>query len=161
MELVYEDNPILKAETLPFDFDQDVVDPDELVTKMAKAMREARGIGLAGPQVGVQLKVFVIDIPSIIACFNPKIIESSEKQILDIEGCLSFPNLHMNVWRSEWIVAEWQTYKGEARTQRLNGWSARIFQHEFDHLDGITFNERVSKLVFDRAINKRRKQNGR
>ena len=161
MELVYEDNPILKAETLSFDFDQDIVDPDELVTKMAKAMREARGIGLAGPQVGVQLKVFVIDIPSIIACFNPKIIESSEKQILDIEGCLSFPNLHMKVWRAEWIVAEWQTYKGEARTQRLNGWTARIFQHEFDHLDGITFNERVSKLVFDRAVNKRRKQNGR
>ena len=82
MKIAYEKNLILEAETLPFDFDQDVVDPEELILKMAKTMREANGIGLAGPQVGVQLKVFVIDIPWIIACFNPKIIEYSKEEII-------------------------------------------------------------------------------
>ena len=159
MELVYEDNPVLKAETLPFDFDQDVIDPDELITKMAKAMRDARGIGLAGPQVGVQLKVFVIDIPSIIACFNPKIIESSEKQILDIEGCLSFPNLYMGISRPEWIEAEWQTYNGKTKTRRLNGLSGRIFQHEFDHLDGILFTSKAKPVALRMGRQKQKKSN--
>ena len=159
MELVYEDNPVLKAETLPFDFDQDVIDPDELVTNMAKAMREASGIGLAGPQVGVQLKVFVIDIPSIIACFNPKIIEYSEKEIILPEGCLSFPNLYMGISRPEWIEAEWQTYNGKTKTRRLNGLSGRIFQHEFDHLNGVLFTSKAKPVALRMGRQKQRKTN--
>ena len=159
MKIAYEKDPILEAETLPFDFNQDVVDPEELILKMAKTMREANGIGLAGPQVGVQLKVFVIDIPWIIACFNPKIIEYSKEEIILPEGCLSFPNLYMGISRPEWIEAEWQTYNGKTKTRRLNGLSGRIFQHEFDHLDGITFNQRVSKLYYNMAVKKQRKKN--
>ena len=147
MKLVYENNPVLKAETLPFDFDQDIVDPEELILKMAKTMRQANGIGLAGPQVGVQFKVFIIDIPSIIACFNPKIIEYSEKEIILPEGCLSFPNLYMGISRPEWIEAEWQTYNGKTKTRRLSGLSGRIFQHEFDHLNGVFIIDRVSPLM--------------
>ena len=159
MKIAYEKDPILKAETLPFDFSQNVVDPEELILKMAKTMREANGIGLAGPQVGVQLKVFVIDIPWIIACFNPKIIEYSEKQILLPEGCLSFPNLYMSIWRPEWIEAEWQTYNGKTKTRRLNGLSGRIFQHEFDHLDGILFTSKAKPVALRLGRQKQRKTN--
>ena len=159
MKIAHERDPILKAETLPFDFSQDVVDPEELILKMAKTMREANGIGLAGPQVGVQLKVFVIDIPWIIACFNPKIIEYSEKQILLPEGCLSFPNLYMGISRPEWIEAEWQTYKGDTKTRRLKGLSGRIFQHEFDHLDGILFTSKAKPVALRLGRQKQRKTN--
>jgi peptide deformylase len=148
MKLVYENNPILKAETLPFDFDQDVVDPEELILKMAKTMRQANGI-----------KVFVIDIPWIIACFNPKIIEYSEKQILLPEGCLSFPNLYMSIWRPEWIEAEWQTYNGKTKTRRLNGLSGRIFQHEFDHLNGVLFTSKAKPVALRMGRQKQRKTN--
>ena len=159
MKIAYEKDPILKAETLPFDFSQNVVDPEELILKMAKTMREANGIGLAGPQVGVQLKVFVIDIPWIIACFNPKIIESSEKQILLPEGCLSFPNLYMSIWRPEWIEAEWQTYNGKTKTRRLSGLAGRIFQHEFDHLNGILFTSKAKPVALRMGRQKQRKAN--
>ena len=159
MKIAYEKDPILEAETLPFDFDQDVVDPEELILKMAKTMREANGIGLAGPQVGVQLKVFVIDIPWIIACFNPRIIEYSKEKIILPEGCLSFPNLYMGISRSEWIEAEWQTYNGKTKTRRLIGLSGRIFQHEFDHLNGILFTSKAKKVALRLGRQKQRKTN--
>ncbi len=159
MKIAYEKDPILEAETLPFDFDQDVVDPEELILKMAKTMREANGIGLAGPQVGVQLKVFVIDIPWIIACFNPKIIEYSKEEIILPEGCLSFPNLYMGISRPEWIEAEWQTYNGKTKTRRLKGLSGRIFQHEFDHLDGILFTSKAKPVALRLGRQKQRKTN--
>ena len=159
MKIAYEKDPILEAETLPFDFDQNVVDPEELILKMAKTMRQANGIGLAGPQVGVQFKVFVIDIPSIIACFNPKIIEYSEKEIILPEGCLSFPNLYMGISRPEWIEAEWQTYNGKTKTRRLSGLSGRIFQHEFDHLDGILFTSKAKPVALRMGRQKQRKTN--
>ena len=159
MKIAYEKDPILEAETLPFDFDQDVVDPEELILKMAKTMREANGIGLAGPQVGVQLKVFVIDIPWIIACFNPRIIEYSKEKIILPEGCLSFPNLYMGISRSEWIEAEWLTYNGKTKTRRLKGLSGRIFQHEFDHLDGILFTSKAKPVALRLGRQKQRKTN--
>ena len=159
MKIAYEKDPILKAETLPFEFSQNVVDPEELILKMAKTMREANGIGLAGPQVGVQLKVFVIDIPWIIACFNPKIIEYSKEEIILPEGCLSFPNLYMGISRPEWIEAEWQTYNGKTKTRRLNGLSGRIFQHEFDHLDGILFTSKATPVALRLGRQKQRKTN--
>ena len=160
MKLVYEKNPTLIAETLPFDFDQDVVDPEELARGMLKTMLAENGIGLAGPQVGVQLRVFVMGNNDMsFSCFNPKIIQSSDTLVLMPEGCLSFPGLYMSILRPDWIEVEYTSMLGDPRTQKFDGIVSRVFQHEFDHLDGILFTSKAKPVALRLGRQKQRKTN--
>ena len=92
---------------------------------------------------------------------NPVILEKSKDIVIDVEGCLSFPQLSMKVKRAKKVTVEYTDIEGNRKEGKFVNYMARCFQHELDHLDGITFDQRVSKLVFDRAIKKRRKQYGR
>jgi len=160
MKLVYEKNPTLIAETLPFDFSQDVVDPEELARGMLKTMLAKNGIGLAGPQVGVQLRVFVMGNDKVsFCCFNPKIIQSSDTLVLMQEGCLSFPNLYMSILRPDWIEVEYTSMLGDPRTQKFDGVVSRVFQHEFDHLDGILFTSKAKPVALRMGRQKQKKAN--
>jgi len=123
-------------------------------------MIHSRGMGLAANQIGITKRFFAIghesfDVfkkPAII--YNPVLVNADEEQELGQEGCLSFPGLLLQVSRSKTIMVRYQNNKGEFLLSRLEGLEARCFQHELDHLDGITFNKRVSKLKWDMAQQK-------
>jgi peptide deformylase len=83
-----------------------------------------------------------------IACFNPKIISISETSVSSSEGCLSFPGMFLNVQRTETIGVEYYNERGELQTNTFSGITARCFQHELDHLNGIKFTSYVGKTSF-------------
>jgi peptide deformylase len=90
---------------------------------------------------------------------NPVIEKKSIVVEADQEGCLSFPDLWMSVKREKTILAKWNSIDGKVQREFFRDFEARCFQHELDHLDGITFNQRVSKLILNMALKKQRKKN--
>jgi len=123
-------------------------------------MIHSRGMGLAANQIGITKRFFAIghesfDVfkkPAII--YNPVLVFADEEQELGQEGCLSFPGVLLQIGRPRTIMVRYQNNEGEFLLSRLEGLEARCFQHELDHLDGITFNKRVSKLKWDMAQKK-------
>lgn len=162
MEFSLEHTPALSNRTIEWDFDLDQ-DPIALENAMISFMIKNHGIGLAANQIGLDKRVFVIggstlekfQIP--VAIFNPGIIESSKDLAEDQEGCLSFPGLWLKVKRPRWIVAAYHTADGVYKEHRLEGYESKCYQHELDHLDGICFVDRVSKLKLQLALKKQRK----
>jgi peptide deformylase len=114
-----------------------------LAENMVRIMRDSHGIGLAGPQIGIQERIIVISPdhrPQVI--INPEILESSGTQIGE-EGCLSIPGLYGDVERAENVVVKGLNRKGDTVTYTLDGLAARVIQHEIDHLDGILFSDKA------------------
>mmetsp|Transcript_5171 Transcript_5171/g.15051 ORF Transcript_5171/g.15051 Transcript_5171/m.15051 type:complete len:290 (+) Transcript_5171:182-1051(+) len=152
LRIVKYPHPSLRAEnaevTLP--------DEQESITKLAKEMLKvmyaAEGVGLAAPQVGVNKRLMVYN-PSgdskrwleETMLVNPRIVEYSDAKDEEIEGCLSFPGMQGEVIRSKWIKVEALTPKGRKIKKKFKGWEARIFQHEYDHLDGTVYTDRLSE----------------
>jgi peptide deformylase len=119
-------------------------------------MKEIGGIGLSANQVGIDARVFIMGVDDLlIGVFNPTITEYGEEEDSFNEGCLSFPGLSLQVKRPTSIVATYCNEKGEQVTNRFQGLTARVFQHEFDHMEGKTFQSRVSQLKWNLAIKKR------
>ena len=157
MELVYAPADILKKPTISVDEDMDNV--VKLAEQMHTLMIQNNGIGLAAPQVGIDKSFFIIgDKTRYKLAVNPKIIETSKEQTLMTEGCLSFPGLFLKVLRPLNCVVEYVNNKGETVNEKLEGMMSRVFQHETDHLNGITFDTLVSKLKLDMAVKKRDKR---
>jgi len=135
-------------------------DAERLESDMINFMLTMNGIGLAANQVNLNKRVFVMGskniqgFPQPFALFNPKILEYSREQILDKEGCLSYPGLFLMVKRPKWIVAEYQDSKGNVNEIKVDGYLSKCFQHEYDHLDGICFVDRVSQLKLNLAMKK-------
>jgi peptide deformylase len=94
----------------------------------------------------------------LIACINPKIVALSEEREMSQEGCLSFPNLWLNVKRPSKVKVTYHTVTGEEVEAELDGLHARVFLHEFDHLMGVTFDQRVSNLGLQLAKDRRKKK---
>ncbi len=112
---------------------------------MIETMTKALGIGLAVPQVGELKRIIVVSIETSPQVFiNPKIIQKSKEIVIDEEGCLSFPELFLKIKRAKWVEIEALNENGEKIHLKTEGLSARIFQHEIDHLDGILFIDRIS-----------------
>ena len=157
MELVYAPADILKKPTISVDEDMDNV--VKLAEQMHSLMVQNNGIGLAAPQVGIDKSFFIVgDKTRYKLAVNPKIIETSEEKVLMTEGCLSFPGLFLKVLRPLNCVVEYVNNKGETVNEKLEGMMSRVFQHETDHLNGITFDTLVSKLKLDMAMKKRDKR---
>ena len=155
-------NDLLHTECKKFDFNNPPMNPVELFQNLKETMLHHRGLGLSANQVGIPYAVFVMGNPddpdSIFSVFNPKIVDGSQKDIvLGEEGCLSYPNLFVKVKRLKSIKARFSGHDGNVGTIKLDGWTARIFQHEFDHLIGKTFQQRASKFHLDQAKNKQKK----
>jgi len=167
LKLITYPNEILDNSMPDFNFDDPVMDPRELEELMVKLMYAENGIGLAAPQCGINARVFTMytrnlqGVTEPFAVFNPKILAVSEEQIQDYEGCLSFPNLMLPVKRPENVVAEFLDRDKNTCIIRFDGIDARCFLHEYDHLEGVCFTSKVSKLKLDLAIKKQRKRNGR
>ena len=161
LKLLNEDDPILKQPAEHWDFENHV-NAAVIEREMLELMRASNAIGLAGNQVGLLRRVFVMKLTDgrEIGCFNPYIMYGDNDKIEGEEGCLSFPNLWLKVKRDNKISAMYLDNTGKRCIIELEGLDARCFQHELDHLDGITFTEYVSDLKLKMARKKQRKLNG-
>ncbi len=119
-------------------------------------MDAAKGVGIAAPQIGVSLRFFIVasranerypDAPDMapVVMVNPSILAASNELVAGEEGCLSVPGKRLSILRHQWLDVSWQSLDGETHHARLEGFVARIFQHELDHLDGITLLERIER----------------
>jgi peptide deformylase len=118
-------------------------------------MYENNGLGLAANQVGTPYRIFAMRAaPENFVCFNPKIVQQSEQTVTLEEGCLTYPGLIVKIKRPEFIRVRFQTPNGDTLTKQFIGMSARVFQHEIDHLDGIRFYDKANKFHRDQALRK-------
>ena len=169
MILIYQyPHKALTEVSTPFDFKNDKVDGYDDIEKfehdMINLMISARGLGLAANQIGITKRFFAfghesfdkIQKPAII--WNPSIVRESDEKTVDEEGCLSFLGVFVKVVRPRQVTVQWQNKKGETLMQHLDGMESKCFQHENDHLNGITFNTQVSKLIWDMAVKKSKKK---
>ncbi|MFC2015683.1 peptide deformylase [Chloroflexota bacterium] len=120
--------------------------------RMLEAMRNGNGIGLAAPQVGVLLRLFVVELPEdeeeehpreTFILFNPEIVKGKGEQV-GYEGCLSIPGYIGEVARQEQVTITGLDEKGRRVRLKVEGYLARVFQHELDHLDGILYTDRLT-----------------
>ena len=133
-----------------FNFEE--VDAPMLTNVMMDRMTEMGGAALSAPQVGLDMSMFVMGVnQSKIEVFNPTIISYSKEEMLMNEGSLSFPGILVIIKRPESIVVEYYNKNGELLHNEFQGLTARIFQHAFDHLQGTTIRDKVSKLKWDLA----------
>ncbi|OXS63307.1 peptide deformylase [Bacillus sp. V-88] len=133
------------------DFDKKL---KKLLVNMYDTMIEADGVGLAAPQVGIDLQVAIVDIgddSGTIELINPEIIESEGSQT-DLEGCLSFPGLYGEVTRPYSIRVRTQDRKGRMVEFQAQDFLARAIQHEIDHLHGILFTTKVEKYITEEEL---------
>ncbi len=156
LTLLDENDPQLRQVCKLWDFSVDG-DPSELVAAMTKVMIENNGIGLAAPQVGIMKRLFIMgNSDRLFVCINPEIIEGSG-EVMDQEGCLSFPNLWLHVKRYEVVKGKYYNALGQEVVKDFPGLIGRVYQHERDHLDGVCFDTRTAKLSLDLAKRRRKK----
>lgn len=170
--LAYGD-PILKKDAVEIEEDHQGL--QQLISDMFDTMYEASGVGLAAPQVGHSLRMFVVDGSPFVededdekgpdpraigmenfkkVFINPIIEEESGEEWGFSEGCLSIPTIREEVFRKERIVISYYNEKWELKEEVYDGYSARIIQHEYDHLDGVLFTDHLSALK-KRLLNKK------
>ena len=161
LKILHFPNPIL-SETMPlFNFDNPIIDPKKLESDLIETMLANNGVGLSANQVGIRANVFVMghsgDPSSAQAFFNPIIAKAGGGMNDMIEGCLSFPGIFVKVKRPSKILAKWQNSSGEWKEADLDGYNAKCFCHEYDHLNAVSMSDRVSQLRWGLAIKKSRK----
>lgn len=131
----------------------------KLARDMLETMRQAPGVGLAGNQVGVLHRIFVWEVEDAHGAFiNPVITERADETYVDDEGCLSMPGLIYPVERSLTVTVAAIDETGEAVSMEAEGFLARIFQHEIDHLDGVLFFDRLPEELRKQALRELRDQ---
>lgn len=155
MKLVDSNDPILTQECKEFNFANPPFDAIEFSKCLVKFMYDNNGIGLAANQVGIPYRAFAMrGAPENFVCFNPKIVTISDESVVLEEGCLSYPGLLVKVRRPQHIRCRFTMPNGDTRTETFTGLSARIFQHELDHLNGIVYYNRANKFHRDQAFKK-------
>ena len=162
LPIVAYGTPVLKrkAAEIPADYE----DLPGLITNLWETMYAASGVGLAAPQVGLSLRIFVIDASPFAqdeelgreeqsqlkafkkAFINPRVIEEVGEEWSFNEGCLSIPDVREDVKRKDQLTISYQNIKGELLTETYTGLAARIIQHEYDHIEGILFTDKLSPL---------------
>lgn len=152
LKLVDPHDKILREPTREFPFGGGEHDPKELAEAMAEFMVQSGGIGLAANQVGIPYRVFVIKSDPVKAFFNPKIVDRSESLIMGVEGCLTFPGMAAKIKRSKDVRIRYQGWNGEVFTEQFTLLTARVIQHEIDHLDGVLFYERCHPYHREKAF---------
>jgi len=155
MKLIIGNDPILKEECKEFDFANPLFDPIEFSKNLIQTMYDNNGIGLSANQVGVPYKIFAMrGTPADFVCFNPRIVMPSNEVIILEESCLSFPSLIIKIKRPRHVRVRFQGPSGETVTQQFTGMTARVFQHEMDHINGLLFYTRANRFHREKAFKK-------
>lgn len=158
IELVPENDPVLREVMPEFDFKNPPINPEELAHSLIETCKTNQGIGLSSNQCGLRYRVFVMGAgDEYVAFFNPKVLSSSEDTVHMEEGCLSFPLLGLRITRPAHVEVEYQDFTGTTKYARFSGISARCFLHELDHMNGILYTDRVKPLAFESGKKKRQK----
>ena len=161
LKLIFAPDPILKKESVSIPQVDD--HHRELIKQMYEIMYSANGVGLAAPQIGLNIRIFVLDAGARdeekkpITMINPKIISLHENKVPYEEGCLSFPEHFAEIDRPEKIKIEYLDEDNSKKISTFTGFESRIIQHELDHLNGILFVDYLSRLKRDVIIRKMRK----
>lgn len=152
-QIVFTPDPVLRRKARKVtNINKDL---QTLVDDMVETLRAAPGVGLAAPQIGVSERLIVIEYGSdedeeapkkLFVVINPEITEASEEKVTGIEACLSIPQMAGEVERHQKIVVKGYNRHGKAIKIKTNGWLARIFQHEIDHLEGVLFTDRATRI---------------
>jgi len=160
VKLIYDPHPALYKVAEPWNFENPIMDANELVDQMQEIRKTNRGIGLSAPQVDLNTRVIVIGMGNIEgsdefekAFFNPsyEIVEEEGVEYM-MEGCLSFPYYFINIKRPKTIDLTYYESDGtKVEFHRPSGITARIIQHETDHLDGLVFTKRASMYHLNKA----------
>ncbi len=158
--IVTTPDPVLRRKARPVTkFDKNL---QTLVDDMIETMREAPGVGLAAPQVGVSQQVIVVEYaepeeveegeepievePKLYVMVNPEIVKKTAETVVGVEGCLSVPLLVGDVERAHEIRIKGFNRRGQPMKLKVDGWLARIFQHEIDHLNGVLFTDLATQI---------------
>lgn len=158
MELVKENDKILKTKI--DDFTGSILDINHYFDDMYKIMLDNNGLGLAATQVGLSLRFFLMRNKDTFEVYlNPEIIEVSTDMLFEIEGCLSFPELYLKIYRPKFIKVRYINKENKIIEDILDEFNARCFIHEYEHLEGITFDTKAGDFELQRAREKRRKTN--
>ena len=162
LPIVAYGDPVLRK--MGVEIDKDYPNLKELITNMKETMYNASGVGLAAPQIGKAIRLFVIDASpfaedddlddderATLKAFNrvyinPKIIDENGEEWTFNEGCLSIPDVREEVTRKPRVTLEYQDEDFNTHTEVLDGLAARVFQHEYDHIEGVLFTDKVSSL---------------
>ena len=155
--LVDETDPILSTKMDRFDIQNPPVDPEELGKDLLAHMRYFGGIGLSANQLGLPYRVFVMEGDPGFVCFNPRITAFAGEDVMLDEGCLSYPGLYIKKKRPNLIRVRFMDPFGNPCVKKFTGMTARIFQHEMEHLDGENFLEDIGEFALRRAKEKQRK----
>lgn len=162
LPIVAYGDPVLRKVSLPIDVDYPNL--EKLITNMKETMYNASGVGLAAPQIGKAIRLFLIDASpfaedkdisekdrAVLKSFNrvfinAQIVEEEGEEWVFNEGCLSIPDVREDVLRQPKITIEYQDEDFKKHTENLEGLAARVFQHEYDHIEGILFTDKLSTL---------------
>ena len=143
LKLIPNTHPILHERVKPCSKD---LDRSEMSRILKENMMHYEGVGLSANQIGISERVFIMvlnmETEETITCFNPRIIKRYDENVYFEEGCLSFPDEIINVERPDRIVVKYEDEDKKDHKIKLSGMAARVFLHEFDHLEGIVFTER-------------------
>ena len=141
--LIPSDDPLLHKKIKKCSYD---LDRSKLSYTLTENMFHHNGVGLSANQIGIEERVFVmmidIDSQETIICFNPRIIKESKDEVVMEEGCLSYPELYLEISRPSNIIVKYEDEGKNIIKRKLEGYIARIFQHEYDHMEGIDFTQR-------------------
>lgn len=163
LPLVPRNDPILKKPCMKWDFESPppIFILEDFINDLCETMVHHRGVGLSANQVGYPFAIFVIGHPDnpddIICVVNPKVVDHNNQIILAEEGCLTWKGLYGKVKRWEKIKVRFSNPLGDTETTELSGWTSRIFQHEYDHLCGKTYLDRMSRFHLDQAKRQQKK----
>ena len=162
LPIVAYGDPVLRKVAVAID--ATYPDLEKLIANMKETMYNASGVGLAAPQIGKAIRLFLIDASpfaedddlseeerTVLKSFNrvfinPKILEEEGEEWIFNEGCLSIPDVREDVSRQPKITIEYQDENFTIHTETLEGLAARVFQHEYDHIEGILFTDKLSTL---------------
>ncbi len=157
-------DPVLKRKAKTIE--PEAIDIDTLIDDMFETMDAANGVGLAAPQIGMSIRLFVVDTEPIVeddekglrqAFINPEIVEESGEEWKFEEGCLSIPGVREDVSRQDTVKIKYQDQNWEHKEMEVDGMLARVIQHEYDHIEGILFTDHIS--TFKKKLIKKKLEN--
>lgn len=160
MELVLHPSEILKRTSATVNIENPDFNPIEMKKLMVDKMLSSNGIGLSANQVNVDYQLFVMGSNETASsiCINPTVLQHTEDTVIDYEGCLSFPNIFVQVKRPKEVLVEYYDENLEIKRQHLKDYQVKVFLHEYDHLQGICYKDRVSPLKWKMAVKKSKKR---